>query len=55
MIVAGITIVLLVVLVITIRLVSKSLYRKRKPTRAVHTKDCVRSKTAPHIVSTTTS
>ena len=37
MIAAGIVIALLVVLVITIKLVTKSLYRERKITRAVHT------------------
>ncbi|MFA5375643.1 MAG: hypothetical protein WC455_07830 [Dehalococcoidia bacterium] len=55
MIAAGITIVLLVVLVIAIRLVAKSLYRESKTTRAVHTNERVRAKTAPHVVSTTSS
>jgi hypothetical protein len=55
MIVAGITIALLVVLLITIRLIAKSLYREKKPAGTIHVENRVRAKVASRETNTTTS
>jgi hypothetical protein len=52
---AIVVISLLAALMITIRLVTKSLYKDRKPTSAVHPREHVRAKAASHVARTTTS